>query len=388
MAGAGSGRRSRRKGQTGRDRHDDDDDDSGDSDGRSGEGAVGGVCVVTTTTAASAACSRIGTRLPDSLSSVRPGLPDRHRHSGHRTPPAPPSSSPAAALAVIIGMPDEIRMQSSGATTQLSDPRDKQQQLRSNQLQPQHHPSQTHPLTTGSPAAAIHYPSPGNKSSSGMGEERIDVMERAGMVDGQPLPRMGSSFVPRRRNFVQRNCGICISLVKWLPVLFIVSVLCWGYYAYAIQLCFFNLQNVIVRVIFLVVFHYLMLMTLWSYYQTVFTEPGKVPRNFWLTSEDMESLNSAASEPERQAIFNQIVSERNIPIATRTYSGSFRVCEKCNLIKPDRAHHCSVCDCCVLKMDHHCPWSVYFVSLSLCRCVCVMVWGTPCSPVSPPLSTH
>ena len=33
-----------------------------------------------------------------------------------------------------------------------------------------------------------------------------------------------------------------------------------------------------------------------------------------------------------------------------------RFCEKCQLIKPDRAHHCSVCSTCVLKMDHHCPW--------------------------------
>lgn len=35
---------------------------------------------------------------------------------------------------------------------------------------------------------------------------------------------------------------------------------------------------------------------------------------------------------------------------------AIRFCERCVLIKPDRAHHCSVCGTCVLKMDHHCPW--------------------------------
>ncbi|XP_071899043.1 palmitoyltransferase ZDHHC15 isoform X8 [Anas platyrhynchos] len=33
-----------------------------------------------------------------------------------------------------------------------------------------------------------------------------------------------------------------------------------------------------------------------------------------------------------------------------------RFCDRCQLIKPDRCHHCSVCAICVLKMDHHCPW--------------------------------
>jgi len=31
-------------------------------------------------------------------------------------------------------------------------------------------------------------------------------------------------------------------------------------------------------------------------------------------------------------------------------------CSKCCSIKPDRAHHCSICQRCVRKMDHHCPW--------------------------------
>ena len=39
-----------------------------------------------------------------------------------------------------------------------------------------------------------------------------------------------------------------------------------------------------------------------------------------------------------------------------SFQGSVRYCDRCSCIKPDRAHHCSVCGNCVLKMDHHCPW--------------------------------
>ncbi|KAF8610345.1 zf-DHHC-domain-containing protein [Ceratobasidium sp. AG-I] len=36
--------------------------------------------------------------------------------------------------------------------------------------------------------------------------------------------------------------------------------------------------------------------------------------------------------------------------------GERRWCRKCWAPKPERAHHCSYCKRCVLKMDHHCPW--------------------------------
>lgn len=32
-------------------------------------------------------------------------------------------------------------------------------------------------------------------------------------------------------------------------------------------------------------------------------------------------------------------------------------CAKCKAPKPERAHHCRQCNQCVLRMDHHCPWT-------------------------------
>mmetsp|Transcript_59737 Transcript_59737/g.169927 ORF Transcript_59737/g.169927 Transcript_59737/m.169927 type:complete len:293 (+) Transcript_59737:68-946(+) len=37
-------------------------------------------------------------------------------------------------------------------------------------------------------------------------------------------------------------------------------------------------------------------------------------------------------------------------------TGERRHCKWCLKYKPDRCHHCRICNMCVLRMDHHCPW--------------------------------
>ncbi|PAA86020.1 hypothetical protein BOX15_Mlig008966g1 [Macrostomum lignano] len=46
--------------------------------------------------------------------------------------------------------------------------------------------------------------------------------------------------------------------------------------------------------------------------------------------------------------------KRKIAICGRSYDQKF--CATCRLWRPPRAGHCSRCDNCVLRFDHHCFW--------------------------------
>lgn len=51
-------------------------------------------------------------------------------------------------------------------------------------------------------------------------------------------------------------------------------------------------------------------------------------------------------------------SPGHAPTGFRNRAGQWkRWCRKCSNHKPERAHHCKSCNACVLKMDHHCPWT-------------------------------
>ena len=47
---------------------------------------------------------------------------------------------------------------------------------------------------------------------------------------------------------------------------------------------------------------------------------------------------------------------KTIYISQLGYFQKYKICSTCNIIRPLRASHCGICDNCVTKLDHHCPW--------------------------------
>lgn len=149
-------------------------------------------------------------------------------------------------------------------------------------------------------------------------------------------------------------CGKCVHSIKWIPVLFLVGMIGWSYYAFVVQLCIFTVESLVEKLLYLIIYHIVFVIFLWTYWLTIFTPPATVPRKFLLPREEFEKMTQTPSEAAHRAILESFA--QTLPVYNRTINGAVRFCEKCQVVKPDRAHHCSVCGVCVLKMDHHCPW--------------------------------
>ena len=72
---------------------------------------------------------------------------------------------------------------------------------------------------------------------------------------------------------------------------------------------------------------------------TATTDPGIVPAN--------RNMDDAEAEANANA-------HRTVEVNGMTLK--LKWCRTCRIFRPPRAAHCSECNVCVEKFDHHCPW--------------------------------
>ncbi|KAJ3154017.1 Palmitoyltransferase zdhhc15 [Geranomyces variabilis] len=188
----------------------------------------------------------------------------------------------------------------------------------------------------------------------------------------------------------------CIKTVGVLPILLVLVLVVWSYYAYVFIFCpQIYATSPLQATSYFLLCHAFLVPFAWSYYLVVMTSPGHpiqmdettpacetvvdIPLNDGLRRDVSNSSLDNGPPP----LAHMYTNEAAVPLARsndRGYEdvaldpaegahgiagnrslevksdGKRRYCNKCANWKPDRTHHCSVCGICVLKLDHHCPW--------------------------------
>ncbi|EMC97895.1 hypothetical protein BAUCODRAFT_407089 [Baudoinia panamericana UAMH 10762] len=186
---------------------------------------------------------------------------------------------------------------------------------------------------------------------------------------GRPSPPHSP---PRRKHWARRLERACCQTLAYIPLLFVYGLTTWAVWVEvttsfldtsllggASAPSWWNLLKAGAGA------------ALWalanlSYTIAVFTSPGSTiderrdasKSSGWRKGRGYDGLPTYADEADGEA---QVPD--GMTMVTAKSTGKPRYCKKCRTLKPDRAHHCSTCGRCVLKMDHHCPWLATCVGL-------------------------
>ncbi|KAK6360641.1 palmitoyltransferase for Vac8p [Orbilia blumenaviensis] len=138
----------------------------------------------------------------------------------------------------------------------------------------------------------------------------------------------------RRPRILRRLDNLFCSCITYFPLAIVYGATAWAVWVEAYSISWSSIGGARGHFLaFLGILFYWMLN--WSYTVATFSSPG--------------------TPLEQKSKYSSLPTHSSSSITVKA-SGEERFCKKCQCRKPDRTHHCSTCNTCVLKMDHHCPW--------------------------------
>mmetsp|Transcript_27731 Transcript_27731/g.56094 ORF Transcript_27731/g.56094 Transcript_27731/m.56094 type:complete len:211 (+) Transcript_27731:82-714(+) len=116
-------------------------------------------------------------------------------------------------------------------------------------------------------------------------------------------------------------------------------------------------------------FNAVFVLAVWSYLATALMDPGTPSSAEW------EAWSATRTAARGLVAPKDPGKEDSEDSRTRGWApGEVTWCRHCKQERPERAHHCSQCASCVLRMDHHCPWIGGCVGWRNHKCFLLLNW--------------